>query len=281
MTPSKREPADSAPATSSDHLPSPAAATAIDIIVLLAARNEPVQLRSLAEAVGAARSTVHRIAQTLEIKQIVRRVDGGYVLAAGAERLRGVLPPARLADMATHVLEELHASLGETTNFAVPHERAMLIVAAVQSRQQLRTVTPIGTHDPLHASALGKAYLAALPLEEEEELLSAIDLQVFTPRTRTSLADLRKDIDAARRRGFAIDNQERATGVRCIAAAVVSGTSAPVGALSVSAPIGRLTLTRAEELGVTIAQSAGNLARLIEEASTGRMPATTPGPRAS
>ena len=240
-----------------------------------------MQLRTLAEAVGAARSTVHRIAQTLETKEIVRRVDGGYVLSAGADRLSGVLPPARLADVAKDVLDELHALVGETTNFAVPHERAMLIVAAVQSRQQLRTVTPVGTHDPLHASALGKAYLAALAPEQEEELLSSIEMQAFTPRTRTNLADLRKDVGAARHRGFAIDNQERASGVRCVAAAVWSGTSPPVGALSVSAPVGRLTLTRAEEFGAMIAQSAGNLARLIEEASTGGTPPGAADPEAS
>jgi IclR family acetate operon transcriptional repressor len=72
----------------------------------------------------------------------------------------------------------------------------------------------------------------------------------------TTIDRLQKELFLIRKRGFAIDNEEFELGVRCVAAAIVSGDGRPVAAISVSGPANRLTRARAMELGPLVSELA-------------------------
>jgi DNA-binding IclR family transcriptional regulator len=78
-----------------------------------------------------------------------------------------------------------------------------------------------------------------------------------TPSTITSVRKWRAELDAARARGYAIDDCENEAEIRCVGAAILDHRGLPVAALSVAGPAWRLTRERAEELGPVVAKAAG------------------------
>jgi len=65
-----------------------------------------------------------------------------------------------------------------------------------------------------------------------------------------------RDLARTRERGFAIDDQERAEGMRCIAAPVFNAYAEPVAGLSVSGPAFRVGLSDAARIGALVRAAA-------------------------
>ena len=84
-------------------------------------------------------------------------------------------------------------------------------------------------------------------------------------------AVLRRTLDEVRERGYAIDDEEYDEGVRCVAVAVMpapgreSAAGAPVAALSISAPAGRLSRQRCAELAPALRRAAADLAEALRD----------------
>jgi DNA-binding IclR family transcriptional regulator len=78
--------------------------------------------------------------------------------------------------------------------------------------QRLRTVSAVGETFPLHCTANGKAYLAALD-EVAIARLIGTKYERRTTATLTRLEELLKDLRAARKTGIAFDLEEHTTGI--------------------------------------------------------------------
>jgi IclR family acetate operon transcriptional repressor len=78
----------------------------------------------------------------------------------------------------------------------------------------------------------------------------------FTERTLDTPTRLRRDLELVRERGYAVDDEEHAVGLRCVASAVFDEHGQPVAALSLSGPGARVDEARLEELGVLTAKIA-------------------------
>jgi DNA-binding IclR family transcriptional regulator len=90
----------------------------------------------------------------------------------------------------------------------------------------------------VHARAAGKLLLALAAPGIRAGYLANHPLEPLTDRTITSPAELDAEFDRIRERGYAIDEEEFAAGVACVAAPIlVSGF--PIGAYSVSVPFAR------------------------------------------
>jgi IclR family acetate operon transcriptional repressor len=107
----------------------------------------------------------------------------------------------------------------------------------------------------MHVSGIGKALLAWYPDARVAQIV-ARGLPGFTAASLTNADALRADLALTRARGFAIDNQERAEGMRCIAAPVFNAYGEPVAGLSISGPVFRLPLARADSIGALVATAA-------------------------
>jgi DNA-binding IclR family transcriptional regulator len=83
---------------------------------------------------------------------------------------------------------------------------------------------------------MGKAILACRPQEQQTAYLESVDFQPFTPNTITNVERFRKELENVRRQGYAVDNEEWAIGVCCVAAPVFDFTDYPSHAISISGP---------------------------------------------
>jgi len=116
--------------------------------------------------------------------------------------------------------------------------------------------TEIGRRAPLYCTGAGKAILSGMPIEWVDEYLGHIRLEPWTIHTRATSDALRADIMEARERGYALDNEERELGVRCVAAPVFDVTGRCLGAISISGPTTRVSPQAVDEIGPLVRRAA-------------------------
>jgi DNA-binding IclR family transcriptional regulator len=248
----------------SERLSSPAAGIAIDVLLLLVGSPPgPMPLREMARALDVPRSTLHRVLQTMEAKGVVAHVTAGYVVGSRALEMVALASAGGLPRLVRPVIERLHRETGETVNVATPQVDYMLIVAVEESSAPLRLVSPVGSRDAFHSSALGKAYLSALPDATVTQILRRIPLVPATARTLVDADRVLDDVRRSRERGFSVDDQESLVGARCVGAPLIGVGNHVVGALSVSGPAERVARETIDDLGGRVARASAELSQLL------------------
>jgi DNA-binding IclR family transcriptional regulator len=184
------------------------------------------------------RSTGLRLLQELETLGFVRRNDRTKQYTLVSERFLPMVSHDTHADwheLINPVLERLRDEFGESTIFATPVNGVMVHVSFYISTQIVAVREQIGTVRPMHASAIGKAWLSALPDEQLEIELKRIDYSKGTDRAPADADELREQVRAAGERGWATDIEETQEGASCVATPSWIN-KVPVGAVSISAP---------------------------------------------
>ncbi len=222
-------------------------------------RNEPVRLTDVASALGVEKSNASHVLKTL--------VAAGFASQDANRRYR-VTDKIAVPNRHSHSLEEivackeawrpallrLVAETGECAYLAVLMKAQVWYIDKIDSTLPLKVDHPIGSLAPLHCTALGKTFLAFGPGEPEEEL------QTFTDKTITSPARLREEMQKVRQRGYAVDDEEFAPGIRCVARPIYDAQGRMIAAMGVSGPTVRIDAQRLKELG-----------HLVESACNDRM----------
>ncbi|MFZ4285213.1 IclR family transcriptional regulator [Variovorax sp. HJSM1_2] len=204
--------------------------------------SDAVTVASLARATGFPRPTVHRIVAALLLERMLVERQQAGTLALGprliqlASRSWG-RSELRLA--AVDELKRLRDLTGETVHLAVPNGKvgqgsSMVFIEKLESPSAVRMSSRIGTDVAMHATAVGKAYLAALEDDALEAQLAGLALPRFTPHTLTTLPKLRAELQHTRMRGWSVDDEENEAGIHCFAAVVRGSQGTPLAAISVS-----------------------------------------------
>ncbi|MEM1065679.1 MAG: HTH-type transcriptional regulator BhcR [Pseudomonadota bacterium] len=222
-------------------------------------------LTELASNLSQSPATAYRVLTTLESRGIVE-LDGQaqtWHVGAGAFRIGSAfLRRTNLVERARPVMQRLMEATGETANLGVENSGRVLFISQVETHASIRAFFPPGTQSPMHASGIGKALLAEFPEPRLNAVISA-GLERFTERTLTNGSALLSDLAAIRRRGYAIDDEERNSGMRCVAAPVFDATGAAVAGLSISGPTARVAPDRTQDIGDQVRAAAAALSRLL------------------
>jgi IclR family acetate operon transcriptional repressor len=117
----------------------------------------------------------------------------------------------------------------------------MLYLAQIDSRDPVSFRLRVGSRGPAYCSGTGKAVLAFLPAARRAALLGRIRLVRHTARTLVTRATLDAELDAARKRGFALDDGEQAAEVRSLGVPILDRNGMPLGAISLTVPAFRLS----------------------------------------
>ena len=154
---------------------------------------------------------------------------------------------------------------GETANLAVLYGSSAIYLNQVESPAMVRVSNPIGTLIPLHATAVGKVFLADFRPEMLEDVIAHAGLTQLTSHTLTNGQSLEDELETVRTQGYAVDNEEFAEGVRCIAAGLRGSSGAVVAAISLSGPSSRVSQGRTAELARMVQQAVEGFAAQIRE----------------
>lgn len=117
-----------------------------------------LSLAELAQRTGLVKSTIMRLAVSLEAFGLLARLpDGCYRLDAECLRLGSVYQQSfELADHVRPVLESIAAETGETASFYVRHGNERLCLFRVESSHRLRMHVQPGDRRPMDRSAIAE-----------------------------------------------------------------------------------------------------------------------------
>ena len=239
--------------------------------------SDGIALSDLSQRTGLAPSSAYRLLQTLAQRGFVEFLERDQLWAVGVEAFRTGMAFQRrnsIASVGRGIMQELVQASGETANIAILEAGEIVFVAQIESLEPIRAFFRTGERRAAHASGIGKALLAEMPRRAVERVLSVKGLEHFTPRTITDQEVLFADLARTHVRGWALDDEERNVGMRCIAAAIFNEFGDPVAGLSVSGPVARLDDDAVARLGPLVTAGAAEVTRLIGGVSLPRAGAT-------
>jgi len=235
---------------------------ALGILDLLADESLELGPSEVSELMGLHKSTVHRLLQVLERHRLIEKIaqNGKYRLGLKLFELGSkAIAQLDLRGCARRYLERLVLETGETAHICVLNGDRMLSIANVESPRTLRTPSTVGRRTPLHCTSVGKAMLAFLPEDEQNELIKKLELTAYTRHTLTKPARLKAELKLIRRRGYAMDNEEFEEGLKCIGAPVMDYSGRVVAVMSIAGPTFRLTEERTPAATRSVIRAASDL----------------------
>lgn len=242
-----------------------------DAVELLADYPEGIPISDVARRLKMSKSEAHRLLGAFVKRgyafqdELNKRYRLAIQFAVIGNRFFG---KTGLADLCQPVLDRLAARTGELARLAILEAGNLIFVANAQGASSgVRFDDELGrTITAPQATANGRAWLACLSDDRAIALVKArgfILPPTYLKSMVTNEASLRAELEATRKRGFAISLEEMMQGIATVAVAIRERlTGDVVGAVSVSGPIFRLTEARALEIAPDVVEAAKALSEV-------------------
>ena len=205
----------------------------------------------------------HRLVQTLEeIGAVVRGPNGRYRLGMLLVTLSHKVSIGELLRQAAQpILSEVAVRLGCTTHLGILENCMVTYLCKINGSADFLVHTRVDAQHEAYCSGLGKVLLASLAPAALEEFLLDGDFVPFTQKTLTDRVALREAVELARRQGYAIDDEEAASGMRCVAYRVRDTDGLTIAAISACDRTERMTVERLEEVRGVLSGAAQEIER--------------------
>jgi DNA-binding IclR family transcriptional regulator len=223
----------------------------------------PCGVTAIGHALGLPKSSAHRLLASLARRGLVERDTSGRwqpgfaLVALGL----GVLEREPLVAAARPALEREAAELGETFFLVAARAGRLFVLDKAEGTGYLRAAPRVGASIPVHATAVGKLYLAFDPGRVEASAPAA----GFTPRTLADPAALRAEVELVRTRGWATNRDEWVEGLSVVAAPVRRARAGALdGAVALAAASPRLDAIGVEAAAARVLAVAASAAARLD-----------------
>jgi DNA-binding IclR family transcriptional regulator len=229
--------------------------------------SEGARVTDLADDIDMANSTVHGHLATLRANGYVLKEGDIYQLGGRFLRFGEYVRNRRDAyEMAEPKVKLLAEETGERCQFIVEEHGRGVYVHREIGDQAVWTDSGLGRRTYLHATAAGKALLAALPDDRVEAIIGRWGMPELTANTITNPDELEEELTAVREQGYATNREESTEELHAVGV-TIRGDDETIGAISISGPSHRmkgdwferdipdLLLGTANELGLNIRYS--------------------------
>jgi len=238
---------------------------ALSVLEAIIDQPQPVGLPDIADRMAMSRQTVHRLLQQLVENGLVIRDPSRDRFAIGprfSKMALNVLQSANKGAPIRATIQRVVDEIGETCNVGVLEGRDFVYLERVETTRTPRIYLETGSRLPAHCTSGGKAMLAWMPPAVRSRLLKTMDMSPFTSHTITSASALEEELQIYRRQGFSVSMQEFAYGIIGIGVPILDFDGAPLAALALHGPIGRVTVEKAPEYAGNLQAAASRLARI-------------------
>lgn len=206
-------------------------------------------ITELANALDISKGTVHNHLSTLEAHEYVVKRESTYRIGLRfLEMGEYARQQTELLDVAKSEIDDLAQETGEIANLMIEEHGRGIYVYISKGEKAVNLDTHVGTRQYLHTSAVGKSILSESDEEHFQQIINRHGLPAETSNTVTSEEKLIEQLDEIRERGVAFDGEERAEGIRCVAAPITDNENNLLGAVSVSGPSTRLKEDRLRQV---------------------------------
>lgn len=235
---------------------------AISILQVLA-RHGGARVTEIATELDVHKSTVFRLLATMEARGLIAQNSerGRYQLGYGVlELAAGATRKHDISLLGRPVCQELAESAGETVNIAIHDERTVISIDQVMGSATVTSVNWVGQRTPMHATASGKVFLAHMPSEQVDAILSE-GLEKYTPHTIVDPAALERQLALVREREYAYTVEEHEIGLAAVAAPIRSLDGRVVAAVTVSGPTFRLNEDTIADVALHVLEAAAEISQ--------------------
>jgi len=208
----------------------PSVQKAFKILHAIADSSSGLGVSELAKQLKIGKSTVHGITSSLEELGVLvrdpidKRYNVGYTLLELGRKTYGKI---KWREIARGPMERLMDKVGETIFLGIMNGDHITILDVVESHNEMKITSPPGTRLPLLAGATGKAFLSLLDEKMAKEIIRKVGLIRFTSRSVTDPKKFLKEVEEAKQRGYAFDDEEYLIGVRAISAPIPMSSPPP------------------------------------------------------
>jgi DNA-binding IclR family transcriptional regulator len=238
---------------------------AVRILSLIAERNS-MGVTELAQKLQVDKSTVSRLLDTLRAHDMVQ-IDNttgkyrlGFRILHLGESLKNNL---NVIAIARPTILELSKSLGESVHLCAFNNNCVYVVDQVRSNRVYSLSATVGMVEPFHCSSVGKCILAYRRPETVRSLLAHYEFTRYTEHTITDADELMHHLEGIRAQGYAIDDEEMAIGVRCVAVPIFNYRKSVQFSIGISGPKRDLTASEIERILVSMFVTARTISEGI------------------
>lgn len=214
----------------------------LDLFELLADSGREMSHSEIADTLRIPRSSLTQLLKNLLARGYVSVNDTGrgYLLGERLLTLSQIAGGVReLEARVEPFLTELTRLTGESSALNRIKGDSSEVTATILGPARLVTHMRAGDLAPLYATSGGKAILANMPKEFQDQYLARVRFESATPATLKSAAALKKQLATARSAGFAYSHEEWTPGIIGVAAPVLDTAGYPIGAINVAIPAAR------------------------------------------
>lgn len=210
---------------------------AFDVLELFSLENPEMGVSEISERLGLHKSIVFRILYTLKVRGYVEQSDETRKFRLGLKCFEvgsRTVNQLGLGSLIQPIIEKLALSVNDTVNVGVLNGTDIVYLNKVVSQSPLRIEAQTGARFPAHCTALGKAILAYLPVEQLENYLENSPFNMITQDSLASPEDAKKALAEVRKQGYSWSDQELFEGITCIGAPVFDRRGKVFAAISIA-----------------------------------------------
>ncbi|MDF7801000.1 IclR family transcriptional regulator [Pontiellaceae bacterium B1224] len=233
---------------------------ACDVLELISNTPGGCPLKDISASLSIPRTTALRITQTLlEANYLARNEEGAFTLGPSLVQL-GVkaLDNLDIRGFARPILQALSQETGESSHLAMLTGDKSMLVEVADSPHPIRIASRPGTLVELHCSSTGKIFLA-FSVTEPRQFIQSLELTKHTEQTDTTLEDVLASIEETRKKGYAMDEEEFMTGVRCMAAPVKNAFGKTIAAIGITASTSTFTKAKIRTMAKKLQRAAAEI----------------------
>lgn len=237
----------------------------VDILEAFSVDAPQLAVGEIAKRVDTDKSTVSRVLATLRARGYVHQNPKTKEYTLGLkvfELASAVLRRLDVRTAALPIMSNLAKQLGESVLLAVLDGHEAVCVEKIDSDHAVRCTSYVGKRTPIYAGAVTKVLMAFLSEQEIDEIISA-GLAAFTPNTITNPVALKRQLATIREAGYCITSEEMDPGSVAVGVPVRDYTGRVIAALSVVAPLFRVSRQQAEKIVPLVKEAGAEISRIL------------------
>lgn len=235
-------------------------------ILELLCKNGNMGVTALSAASGLHKTTVYRLLSTMCSLGYVSKnpdTDEYFITLKFLKISSSVMAKSDIRKSAKPILERLSTITGETAHLVERSGNDIIYIDKFESNENsVRMVSRIGLSLPMVYTAVGKAIMSCLNDEDVYDIWHSTEVMPKTDKTITDFGIFTAEIERVRASGYAIDDEENETGVKCIGAAIPDVYGNYRYAFSVSAPVSRMTEEKTEFIVRSVLEAKNKIINL-------------------
>ncbi|RYG14630.1 MAG: IclR family transcriptional regulator [Burkholderiales bacterium] len=242
---------------------------AIDLLECFSAERPELGVGDLATLLGIDKSGASRMAATLRERRFLQmdKTSRRYRIGARMHELARLFDRREsLSQIAVPQLRALVREVAHASHVGVLDGPDVLIVACVESEQQLQVAVQVGERRALHATAAGKLFLAFGADNLLQDLSNGGRLPMVGPKTIDTVTKMNRELASVRREGMAYNREESARGVGAVAAPIYGADKTIAASLTTIFPLALVDQAEWVRIGNHVRRTADRISALLVSA---------------